>query len=77
MDNFLTFTSQPAAILFFRLFGTCLVLVGAFSALLDVKALGAIPTDWILLGLASFMGAMCNTLFAIRRDIEAKGPTKV
>lgn len=72
MEDFLSITSRPAAILLFRVLGLCLLLTGLITALLDARLGGVTPTIWILLGLGSFMGAICNTLFAIRADIEAK-----
>jgi hypothetical protein len=72
MNNLLTFTSRPAAILFFRIFGLCLLITGLVTAALNITLGGLTPTIWILLGLGSFMGAICNTLFAIRYHIENK-----
>lgn len=76
MEDLLSFTSRPAAILFFRVFGLCLVLTGFLTAIFDVSLGGLTPTLWILLGLSSFVGAICNTLFAIRRDLEAREQNK-
>ncbi len=73
MENLLSFTSRPAAILFFRIFGLCLVLTGFVTAIFNVSLGGMTPVIWILLGLSSFLGAICNTLFAIRRNLEARG----
>ncbi len=76
MENLLTFTSRPAAILFFRILGLCLVLAGFITAILGVSIGSMTPTLWILLGLSSFLGAICNTLFAIRRILEAREQNK-
>jgi len=76
MNNLLTFTSRPAAILFFRIFGLCLLITGFVTAALNITLGGLTPTIWILLGLSSFLGAICNTLFAIRYHIENKDPRK-
>ena len=70
MKNLLRFTSRPAAILFFRLFGLCLLLIGVFTAVLNTAINGLTPIVWILLGISSFLGAICNTLFAIREHLE-------
>jgi hypothetical protein len=72
MEKYLNLTSRPAAILFFRVFGLCLLLAGFITALLNVSLGGLTPVILILLGLGSFMGAICNTLFAIRTHLEAK-----
>ena len=70
MDNLLSFTSRPVAILFFRVFGLCLLITGLITAVLNITLGGLTPTIWILFGLGSFMGAICNTLFAIRSHLE-------
>jgi hypothetical protein len=72
MLNFLSFTSQPAAILVFRLLGISLLIVGLITAAYNVTLGGITPTIWILLGISSFLGAICNTFFAIRNHLEQK-----
>ncbi len=72
MVNLLKFTSKPVAILTFRILGLCLVITGLITALLNVTLGGLTPVIWILLGLSSFVGAICNTLFAIRDHLETK-----
>jgi len=72
MNDLLTFTSKPGAILFFRIFGVCLLITGALTAAFNITLWGLSPTLWILLGLGSFLGAICNTLFAIRSHLESK-----
>ena len=70
MENLLSLTSRPGGILFFRIFGLCLLLTGLFTAMFEVNVGGITPTIWILVGLGSFLGAICNTLFAIRKHLE-------
>ncbi len=72
MVTFLKFTSKPVAILTFRILGLCLVITGLITALFNLKLGGLTPVIWILLGLCSFVGAICNTLFAIRDYLETK-----
>jgi hypothetical protein len=72
MEQYLNLTSRPAAIFFFRVFGLCLLLAGLIAAVLNVSIGGVTPVILILLGLGSFMGAICNTFFAIRKHLEAK-----
>jgi hypothetical protein len=67
-----SFTSHPIAILLFRVLGFCSIIAGIITAAFDISLGGFKPFMWFLLAFASFLGAICNTLFAIRELLESR-----
>jgi len=63
-------TWRPGFILGFRLFGFVMMLAGILAASLNLTFGGFTPMYWFFIGFASFLGAICNTLFRIRALLE-------
>lgn len=72
IEKLLASTARSGWIFFFRILGVALLIVGLVTAALDVSLAGLMPTVWVLLALASFLGVICNSLFRIVIHLERK-----
>jgi len=72
INRLLTATARNGWIFFLRIFGVALIVVGIVAAVFDVTFKGFTPVLWMLLGLASFLGVICNSLFRIVLTFERK-----
>ncbi len=72
MENLLRFTMRPGWIIFLRLLGISLLIVGMLTAALDATYGGFTPILWVLLGIAAFLGVICGELFRILAHLEGK-----
>jgi hypothetical protein len=75
MTKLLEITWRPGFILGFRIFGFIMMLAGLLAASLNLTFGGFAPMYWFFLAFASFLGAICNTLFRIRALLEKKSVT--
>jgi len=64
--------AQNRVIVFFRILGLTLVIAGIISAALSVTLAGFTPVLWVLLGICSFLGVICHTLYRIVMSLERK-----
>ncbi len=65
-------TSRDGWILFLRLLGVALLVLGIVTSALGVTLAGFTPLLLVLLGFASFLGVICNSLFRIVMILERK-----
>jgi hypothetical protein len=72
IEKLLAATSRNGWIFFLRIFGVALLIVGVVTAVLGMKLAGLAPMLWVLLGFASFLGVVCNSLFRIVLHLERK-----
>jgi len=72
MEKLLKFTMRPAWIIFLRLLGIALLIVGIVTVALNATFGGFTPILWFLLALASFLGVICGELFRILAVLESK-----
>ena len=72
METLLKFTTKPGWVLFLRLLGISLLIVGIITAALDATFGGFQPILWVLLALAAFIGVICAELFRIVDLLESK-----
>jgi hypothetical protein len=72
MEKLLRFTMRPAWVLFLRLSGVAMLIVGIVTAALDATFGGFAPILWFLLALAAFLGVICTELFRIVAILESK-----
>ena len=64
--------AQNRVIVFFRILGLSLVIVGIIIAASSVTLAGFTPVLWVLLGICSFLGVICHTLYRIVMSLERK-----
>ena len=72
MEKLLRFTMRPAWIIFLRLLGVALLIVGIITAALNVTFGGFTPVLWLLLAFSAFLGVICGELFRILAILESK-----
>ena len=72
IEKFMEAMAQNRVIVFFRILGLALVIVGIVTAALSVTFAGFTPVLWVLLGICSFLGVICHTLFRIVMSTERK-----
>ena len=74
IERFMHAMAQNRVIVFFRILGLTLVIVGIITAALNVTLAGFTPVLWVLLGICSFLGVICHTLYRIVMSLEKKTP---
>jgi hypothetical protein len=74
IEKYMEAMAQNRAIVFFRILGLALVIVGIITAALSVTLAGFTPVLWVLLGICSFLGVICHTLYRIVMSLERKAP---
>jgi hypothetical protein len=72
IDKLMEALAQNRSIFFFRILGITLVIVGIVTAALSVTFAGFTPVLWVLLGICSFLGVICHTLFRIVMSMERR-----
>jgi hypothetical protein len=72
METLLKFTTKPGWVIFLRLLGISLLIVGIITAALNATFGGFKPILWFLLALAAFLGVICAELFRIVALLESK-----
>ena len=72
IEKFMEALAQNRVIVFFRILGIILVTVGIITAALSVTLAGFTPVLWVLLGICSFLGVICHTLYRIVMSMERK-----
>jgi len=72
MERLLKFTMKPGWVLFLRLLGISLLIVGIVTAALKLTFGGFRPILWFLLAFAAFLGVICAELFRIVALLESK-----
>jgi uncharacterized membrane protein YiaA len=72
METLLKFTTKPGWVIFLRLLGISLLIVGIITAALNATFGGFQPILWFLLALAAFLGVICAELFRIVALLESK-----
>jgi Na+/citrate or Na+/malate symporter len=72
MDKLLNFMSRKEPIVFYRLLGVALLIVGIVTAVMDKSFGGFTPIFWFLLAFASFLGVLCNQSYRAIRLLEDK-----
>jgi hypothetical protein len=65
-------TARNGWIFFLRLLGVALLVLGIVTAGLGLTLAGFTPVLLLLLGLASFLGVICNSLFRIVLILERR-----
>ena len=76
IEKFMKAMAQNRVIVFFRILGITLVTVGIITAALRVTLAGFTPVLWVLLGICSFLGVICHTLYRIVMSLERKAYDK-
>jgi hypothetical protein len=72
IEKYMEAMAQNRGIVFFRLLGIALVIAGIITAALRVTLAGFTPVLWVLLGICSFLGVICHTLYRIVMSLERK-----
>lgn len=72
IERFMAAMAQNRVIVFFRILGLTLVIVGIIAAALRVTLAGFTPVLWVLLAICSFLGVICHTLYRIVISLERK-----
>ena len=72
IEKLLKSTARNGWIVSLRLLGVALLIVGIVTAVLGMMIAGITPLLWILLGLGSFLGVICNSLFRVVMILEQK-----
>jgi hypothetical protein len=72
IEKFMEAMAQNRVIVFFRILGLALVTIGIVTAALSVTLAGFTPVLWVLLGICSFLGVICHTLYRIVLSLEKK-----
>jgi len=70
IEKFMRAMAQNRAIVFFRVLGLLLVMAGIVTAALNAAIAGFTPVLWVLLGICSFLGVVCHTLYRIVMVLE-------
>jgi hypothetical protein len=72
IEKYMEAMAQNRVLVFFRILGLALVIVGIITAALSVTLAGFTPVLWVLLGICSFLGVICHTLYRIVMSLEVK-----
>jgi len=72
IEKFMEVMAQNRWIFFYRILGVALLIVGIVTAALSVTFAGFTPVLWALLGIASFLGVICNSLFRVVMSLERR-----
>jgi len=72
IEKFMEAMAQNRVIVFFRILGLTLVIAGIINAALSVKLASFTPVLWVLLGICSFLGVICQTLYRMVMSPERK-----
>jgi hypothetical protein len=72
IEKFMKAMAQNRVIVSFRILGLILVIVGIVTAALKVTWADFTPILWVLLGICSFLGVICHTLYRIVMGLEGK-----
>ena len=72
IEKFMEAMAQNRVIVFFRILGIIMVAAGIVAAALGKTLAGFTPVVCVLLGICSFLGAICHTLHRIVMSLERK-----
>jgi hypothetical protein len=72
IEKFLRTMARNGWIFFLRILGVAALFIGIVTAAFCLSFRGFTPIFWILLGLASFLGVICNSVFRIVLHLEKK-----
>ena len=65
IEKFMEAMAQNRWIFLYRILGVTLLIIGIATAALGVTSAGFTPVLWTLLGIACFLGVICNSIFRI------------